>query len=242
MATGVLWCGPLFDRGGYGAVARNYVLGLHRIGVPVRAVNTGARHDDLEPEAAALVGELERADVGAEPVAVLHDQPTSFGALRRALPREVRRAIGCTIFETDRIPEGWAAGCRDVDELWVPTQFNLDSFSRAGVERARIRVIPYGIDLRAFAAAPPRTRADGGFRFLYAFAYDYRKGVELLLEAFLAEFRRSEGAQLVLKGYLPTHFQPWRWSGSISLSTELQRFLVGRVDLFAPDLPTIEVL
>jgi glycosyltransferase involved in cell wall biosynthesis len=242
MATGVLWCGPLFDRGGYGAVARNYVLGLHRIGVPVRAVATGAQHPELEPEVEALIRRLEHTDLGPEPVAVLHDQPASFGALRRALPREVRRVIGCTIFETDRLPDGWAEGCREVDELWVPTQFNLETFSRAGVEPGRIRVVPYGIDTRAFAAAAPLARTDGPFRFLYAFAYDYRKGVDLLLEAFLSEFRRGEGVQLVLKGYLPSTFQPWRWNGPLPLSAELQRFLVGRVDLLSPDLPAVEVL
>lgn len=245
MPTGVLWRGPVLDRGGYGAVARGYVLALQRRGIPVRTLNTGAVHEEVDPETARLMHALADADVGPRPVLVHHGEPAGFAT---PPPIPVERTIGCTIFETDRIPEEWVAPCNAVDELWVPSHFNRDTFARSGVEPGRIRVLPYAIDPDEIEAArraphaaplPPGTR---DYRFLYTFALDYRKGVELLLEAFLREFQRRDNVALVLKCYVPPYFHALDGAPDDDLATRLQRGLAGRVDLFADDLPQVRIL
>ena len=39
--------------------------------------------------------------------------------------------IGRSMFESDRIPTKWVQKCNDVvNKVWVPTQFNVETFQR----------------------------------------------------------------------------------------------------------------
>jgi glycosyltransferase involved in cell wall biosynthesis len=195
-ATGVVWMGPAYDRGGYGAVARNYVRGLARVGFPVRVLPIGGRHAAIGHDVAQELRSLERTPVGSSPALVVHATPESF----RMAPRlGFARRIGCTIFETDGIPPHWAGLCNAMDEVWVPSRFNLETFSRAGVDRERLSVIPYGIDTAAYTAVQ-RKRTGGPFTFLYLCEFSWRKGLDLLLESFINEFEPGE-ARLVMRVY-----------------------------------------
>src|SRR3546814_2107906 len=46
-----------------------------------------------------------------------------------------------SMYETASIPSNWRESCNDpcIDELWVPSQFNIDTFSTAGVNRPKLR-------------------------------------------------------------------------------------------------------
>ena len=56
--------------------------------------------------------------------------------------------IGRTMFETDRLPSGWVERLnhRFIDQIWVPTEFNRETFRAGGVAPHRLRVIPESID------------------------------------------------------------------------------------------------
>lgn len=43
------------------------------------------------------------------------------------------KKIGVTTFETDRIPEHWVEPCNQMDEICVPSQFNIETFSKSGL-------------------------------------------------------------------------------------------------------------
>ncbi len=58
--SGIIWIGPVYDRGGYGSVSRNYILGLRRMGVPVRVVNFGQTHEELDPETLHVLRGMEK--------------------------------------------------------------------------------------------------------------------------------------------------------------------------------------
>lgn len=53
-------------------------------------------------------------------------------------------------FETDRIPSGWADRCNDMDEVWVPTPFHVETFAVAGVARSKLVVMPEPVDVDFF--------------------------------------------------------------------------------------------
>lgn len=192
--SGVVWVGPAYDRGGYGNVTRSYVRGLAKIGFPVRLLPTGSRHAEIDPVVAHELRSLERAPVGSSPALVVHSTPDLF----RIAPRLgfVRR-IGCTIFETDGLPPGWSAMCNAMDEIWVPSAFNRETFSAAGVRAEKLAVIPYGIDISAYRPSPA-VRRTSPFTFLYVCDFHWRKGLDLLLEAFINEFEPGE-ARLVMR-------------------------------------------
>jgi glycosyltransferase involved in cell wall biosynthesis len=248
MVTGIIWVGPVFDRGGYGAVSRNYLKGLHRLEVPLRVVNIGEIHAEIEQPMAQLLRELCDADVGPNPALIIHGEPSLFSLADRFQPLNVARRIGCTIFETDRIPPTWVDACHRMDEVWVPSHFNRETFASSGVCRSKLRVIPYGVDTQFFTPDNPAVRPFrfdswvNQFKFLYTFAYDYRKGVDLLLEAYLSEFSCRDNVALVLKTYLPPYWTQHSSDAALDLKTELQRAVMGRVDWFRHDLPQVVLL
>ena len=82
------------------------------------------------------------------------------------------------MFETDRLPEGWAQACNRMDAVWVPGAFNVETFAAAGVERDKLRVVPGAIDLAPYNPNCAPLRIDGarGFNFLSVFDWTLRKG------------------------------------------------------------------
>jgi glycosyltransferase involved in cell wall biosynthesis len=62
--------------------------------------------------------------------------------------------IGRTMFETDRLPEGWVKRMASMDEIWVPSPFNLETFVTAGVPRGKLHIVPEGIDTEMWRPRP----------------------------------------------------------------------------------------
>lgn len=200
--TRVAWSAPLFDPSGYADEARTFVLGLDQLGVPIRVEPTpwGNRLAELEAEERRRLDRLQRvAPPAGDPyVRVQHTFPPFFARDPRAAA-----TVGRTMFETDRIPDAWVAQCNLLDEVWVPTDFNLETFARAGVAPAKLRKVPGGIDARRFTrpCAPYPVPGARGFMFLSVFDWSLRKGWDVLLRAFLEEFGMDEDVTLVLKTY-----------------------------------------
>ena len=62
--------------------------------------------------------------------------------------------VGRTMFETDRLPDGWVDRFNKVDEVWVPTEFHRDIFEGAGV--ANVFVVGEPVDVDRFTPDGPR--------------------------------------------------------------------------------------
>lgn len=198
-ASGVVWYGPVLHVGGYGNATRAYLKALTRLGLRTQAVNINLDHTPLlDPGAVELVRALMNVDAGARPIEIIHGEPTAYPRLGTPLPAA---RIGATVFETMSIPADWVAPLNGMDAVWVPTEFHRRTFSEAGVEPSKIRVVPFAIDTDFFA---PRPRPAGGpFRFLYASIWDFRKGIDLLARAFVQEFQRGEDVELVIQTSIP---------------------------------------
>lgn len=158
----IVWHAPVFSHGGYGSEARSLITGLQAAGVPVAV----AQHGDaasaellagLPPaeartlEAAAQAAGRVRA---SRAVSVCHSEPGAWhfpGLPRRystptcPLPG-ARATVGRTMFETDRLPAGWAERCNRMDQVWVPTSFAKAVFVAGGVDPNKIRVVPEPVD------------------------------------------------------------------------------------------------
>lgn len=111
-----------------------------------------------------------------------------------------RCRVGRTTFGTDRIPDGWAERCNAMDEVWVPSEFDRETFASSGVDARKIRVIRTGVDTRLFRPGLqpldiPHTRT---FNFLSVTSAQRRSGTDVLLRAYLREFKRDEDVALVL--------------------------------------------
>jgi glycosyltransferase involved in cell wall biosynthesis len=199
--TGIAWVGPLLDRGGYGNVARNFAIGLNDSGMPVRTFPIGPNHKDITSSTKERILRMRSTDLGRRPLLVVHATPDAIWRLRW---HGFSRTACKTVFETDRIPSGWLAPLRDVDEVWVPSQFNIQTFNASGVEARRLHKFPYGIDTSFWSTHVRDTMrqqlpTERPFRFLYSFAFGWRKGFDLLLRAYREAFNSRDHVELVLK-------------------------------------------
>lgn len=92
----------------------------------------------------------------------------------------------------------------------VPSRFVRDTCRASGLE-VPVLVCPLGVDFDEFhPGAPPVSLPTGKrFRFGYVGGATERKGVDILVEAFLDEFDAGDDVALILKTASYEHLLPW---------------------------------
>jgi glycosyltransferase involved in cell wall biosynthesis len=116
------------------------------------------------------------------------------------------RAIGCTVWETDRLPPHWRGSLACADRIIVPSEHNRVVFER-DAPGASISVVPHMRrhafnDYSADEIAQVRRAfgIDGARTVFYSInAWDPRKDLATLLRAFVRAFTRDDPVALVLK-------------------------------------------
>lgn len=108
--------------------------------------------------------------------------------------------VGRTIFETDRLCAEWVSRCNLMDEVWVLTEFNAESFRKSGVT-VPLFIIPDGIDYKFYRPGfhPVPVPGRRGFAFLSIFEWTYRKGWDVLLKAWAESFSPGDDVCLILR-------------------------------------------
>lgn len=135
-------------------------------------------------------------------------------------------------WEFGGIPQEWLLPMRDlVDEIWVPTNWVRDCYIKSGIPGDKVQVIPNGVDPNVFSPIGPKLRlkTEKSFRFLFLGGTIARKGIDIVLEAYLQAFSASDDVCLVIKG------QP----GAVYKGSELD-VLVQSIQNNRPDAPEIE--
>lgn len=116
---------------------------------------------------------------------------------------------------------------RQFDEVWVPSEFNRQTFVEAGVRASKVRVVPEAIDLGAWdpSKVKPASAGEGEeggevrpYRFLSVFKMEDRKNWKMLVEAFMREFDAAEPVRLVIKT------RPCGWCGYSHPGQAVRRF------------------
>jgi hypothetical protein len=144
---------------GYGEAARAYMRGLQRAGVPLTWTPLAWRRG-LRPGYRPLGGRTV-GDPELDPIcnrALDHDTILLhlFPELMTPWIDEAagKRLVGCTVWETDRLPGHWPAILNRLDLLLVPCRWNREVFARSGVT-VPIEVIPHLADDAPPAESPP---------------------------------------------------------------------------------------
>lgn len=196
----LLWQAPIFDPSGYADEARNFLLGLDSLGADVKAfpLNWSPRIAPLSEDEAARLHAMTARELSGDFVNLIHIFPPYFSRHPQAI-----RNIGRTMFETDRIPADWVAKCNEMDEVWVPSDFNLETFAAAGVDKSKLVKVPGSLDPTRYGTdiEPMEVEGKRGYNFLSLFDWSLRKGWDVLIRAFVEEFRADEDVALILKVY-----------------------------------------
>ncbi len=109
-------------------------------------------------------------------------------------------------WEFGSLPKPWVeVMSTQVDEIWVPSTYVRNCYIKSGVPADRVHVVPNGVDPERFhPETPPLDLArfglpPKGFRFLFVGGTIWRKGIDLLLQAYLKTFTRTDDVSLVIK-------------------------------------------
>ena len=210
-AATVVWSGPLSDPSAYGEESRQFLFGLEEAGMQVAAQRlpwSGNLAPLTEAEIARLTTLLERPA-----------QPGFLQVIQTFPPHAVRHPEAGlvalrTMFETDRLPPDWVRACNQMEAVWVPSEFNRQTFTSAGVEPGRLAVLPGCLDAPRYQEPGEPTdlsreiAADPRFTFLTVFDWTRHKGWDVLLRGFLEAFEGKENVALVLKVWSTLGYPP----------------------------------
>jgi glycosyltransferase involved in cell wall biosynthesis len=196
----------------YGAVTRAHSLALANRSLAaalVRAGDVDLSLVEVEPadpgrEGAMPTGEARRAArrlfADMPEVTIRHGYPPSF-----ARPPAGRLVVALP-WEFGPIPRDWRRAIEDgdVDEVWACSRHVRDGYLASGLDPEIVHVVPHGIDplrYRPGLAPLPLPGAGGGYRFLFVGGLLWRKGADLLLDAYRAAFTRDDDVTLIVKDF-----------------------------------------
>ena len=156
---------------------------------------------DMIAEVCTLTSNPEEADL-----VFLHCEPFQYMAIYAKHPYlRNKYVIGCAMWESDRLPESYAAGIRLVNEVWTASDYCADAFRP---HNEQVFVVPHLVarDVRFTTQEQESVRRSLDFnnQRLYLLMItrirDPRKNVKTLLEAFAAISSQLSDVSLVLKG------------------------------------------
>lgn len=202
------WSGPCLGQSGYEQLTRGLLISLDKLGVqieldPARAWNQERIQIEGEERNRLLRMMNTKVPVGA--IQICHQYPLYYEQYKK----EGARKIVCySLFETDRCPHPWLKFFKEIDKVWVFSEFNRKhwgkSFKDFGIDENKIDVIPFGIDSELFS--PSHKSAEflnkKGFAFITSGDFTERKNFEGLIEAYVKEFKAEEDVCLIIK----THY------------------------------------
>lgn len=111
--------------------------------------------------------------------------------------------------------DDWPAGHEErldaeiaqADAILLGSTYAADTFAAEGIERRKLQVIPYGVDLQTFTPGRPR-HGKSSFNVIYAGQLTQRKGISYLLRGYRKFARRD--TQLTMVGALVGGDEPLR--------------------------------
>jgi len=196
---------------------------LESIGLPSASITLLERFNELKIE--------------GEVVLLIHRDPGRYSYFIDGFSgKEPVYIIGRSMYETDSIPSKWISKCNTlVQKIWTPSKFNVETFSKAGVEAEKLEVVPEPIDVYLYDPAvikPMKLNFKKEFNFLSVMKWEARKGWNLLLKAYFSEFTSKDSVSLYIRSNLDD-------KNMEEYNSFMQSFLEDNEDLKAEDLPQV---
>jgi glycosyltransferase involved in cell wall biosynthesis len=195
----ITWEGSQFVSHSLALINRELCLQLIDSGFEV-SILTGNERDDIdpgsEPRFEKIVQRTRKPLSGPADIHVRHHWPPNFN------PPDEGRWVMIQPWEYGRLPESWIGPMANlVDEIWVPSRHVLKTCVSSGVPADRVQVVPNGVNIDQFhpQAARRPIQSSKRFRFLFVGGGLWRKGVDILLDAYRAAFTTRDDVLLIIK-------------------------------------------
>jgi glycosyltransferase involved in cell wall biosynthesis len=197
----VLYYSCPFDLSGYGTVARNHLIEMHKIKSMKTRLRTRKFWNGVAPdlkEDGEILHAMERTPISeTDFVFIQHLTPENFYIDNRA-----KRHICYTPFETDGAPASWLLPLRGMDEIWVPSEHNKEAYVKVGLGHKKIVVIPHGVNPLVYnPSIKPLSYDRGAFNFGSVFDWTERKNPVALLRAYFNAFTQGEDVTLSIRTF-----------------------------------------
>ena len=185
--------GHFYEAGGYAKVNRNLVCGLNNLGIKVAIESTSQMASDLNETEVRKLSKLTKS-VSRNAITIDSMIPT-FSTLSGG-----RYRILYTTVEASSVPQQFLDVANTYNEVWVTSNFCKEVLEKAGLQKP-IHVVQntfdlnvYNEDAEPYVFNPPLKP----FVFLSVFGWSYRKGYDVLLKAYLEEFKKDEPVSLLI--------------------------------------------
>ena len=249
IGNSVYWLSPIFNPSGYASEAIGFALGLDSyVDLTIRHQNRFLSDNFIKNMPDIWKEKLFRLHVvnpydwnkklkfSNKPITIQHQPANAFYQIL-----ESHYNIGRTMYETDRVPTDWIEKCNMMDEIWVPSQFNKETFINSGVAHDKIEIIPEGIDTTIFndeGIQPIKLPNKASFNFLSIFEWTNRKGWDVLLKAYFEAFSNQDDVCLYLRTYLLSNYD----SDTKSIISKKIDSLIRKQGYKKTKLPRYEIL
>lgn len=184
---------------GYAEAAKDYMVGLHNLGVDVthQYFVFDATDRQNEGERQELVRSLVNREIEYDNV-IVHSTPEHWPDKVRE--NKGKKIIGMTVWETTRLHPEWVPYINMVHEVVVPCEWNKKVFEESGVIRP-ITVVPHIMRPQENVEAEiPGT--EGKYVFYTVGQWYNRKGIDDTIRAYLTAFNSShKDVVLVVKAF-----------------------------------------
>lgn len=191
------WRGDFLAQHSFARVNQELVKALAATGA-VEVVPLGEPTADVEQKLGLPQRRADDTSSGLPTFALKHQWPP---ALLR--PQE-GYSIHIQPFEYGSIPKSWAEQMpRTVDDVWCPSEHVRQIYTEAGMPAERTFVLPWGVDPEIFhpGVTPTDVGKDSTFVFLFVGGAIWRKGIDVLIDSYLAEFTPEDDVALIVKAF-----------------------------------------
>ncbi len=188
----------------WGFVAQFLLVSLLKKGIDLQCISTNALkgiHTELH---SALVTDPAKRRNLVTDVSLSYTVPPNLAKIRAS------HKILLYNYETTILPEGFAEAMNTGAELILPSSwFSYDIFRDNGVDPDKMAVFPLGYDRAMFNPSFPPLRFKNidteKFKFLMVGSPHWRKGHDVLLRAYIEEFRHDKDVVLIVKSSMNSH-------------------------------------
>ena len=138
---------------------------------------------------------MDNSSPGSEDVIQLHVGPPN----NMSLVKRAKALVGMFVMEGQRLSSIQVTPCLKAEVCAVPSTFCAKACLASGIPKNKVMLLPYPLDTSIWNPdVGPSIPSDGRFRFLYMNTIYARKGLDVLLRAYWAEFDKNDPVLLVI--------------------------------------------
>lgn len=223
---GIYYIGQ-YGTSGYASAARGYLYHYYSLGIPITWEPLRFDSSDMEDDDPynVVVKSLINKKIDYDFI-VMHSTPDLWPVFFKQKQSEIngKIVVGYCTWETTMVPDNWVKCINEtVNELWVPSSYNMKSFMDSGVVKP-IRVVPH-----IYLPHEPldRKRININDESVYTFytigEMNPRKSIKETVSTFCQTFSKNDKVRLLVK----THYKDYNLRNQTTCQNILEDIVNG---------------